>query len=93
MLSAAEISATTLACPSMAQLMRSTSTSGARRTYNSGMAINRRPHAAFSAHAADPMASTTPASSSDSNTYIHATTPLDADRVEELSTGTPRRPR
>jgi hypothetical protein len=48
-----------------------------RATYNSGMAINRRPHAAFSAHAADPMASTTPASSSDSNTYIHATTPLD----------------
>jgi hypothetical protein len=91
MLSAAEISATTLACPSMAQLMRSTSSSGARRAYNSPMAINRRPHAAFSAHAADPMASTTPASSSDSN--IYSTTPRDADRVEELSTGTPRRPR
>jgi hypothetical protein len=69
MLSAAEISATTLACPSMAQLMRSTSSSGARRAYNSPMAINRRPHAAFSAHAADPMASTTPASSSDSNIH------------------------
>ena len=60
---AAEISATTLACPSMAQLMCSTSSSGARRTYNSPIAASCRAHAAFSSRADDPSASITSASS------------------------------
>ena len=63
MFNAAEISATTFACPSIAQQLRSTSSSGARRAYNSPIAAIRRPHAAFSSRADDPKPSITAASS------------------------------
>ena len=63
MFNAAEISATTFACPSMAQQVRSSSSSGARRAYNSPIHANRRPPAAFSARADDPKPSITAASS------------------------------